>query len=89
MPAFKVTTPDPSNRQKKGGKAQMELDEDGKKRLTEAYLRELCEENGQYETPKLNDTLYLHFKGFRIIESLEKYTDLKSLWLESNGIDKI
>lgn len=31
----------------------------------------------------------MHFKGFQKIESLEKYSELKSIWLESNGIDKI
>ena len=51
-----------------------EKDENGKNVITERYLRELCEENGQYATPALNDALYLHYKGFRTIENLEAYT---------------
>jgi hypothetical protein len=42
----------------------MDKDEDGHNILTERYLRDLCEENGQFSTPALNDTLYLHYKGF-------------------------
>jgi len=41
----------------------METDENGFNKITERYLKELCEENGQFATPHLNDTLYLHYKG--------------------------
>jgi hypothetical protein len=67
-------------------KAVMELDETGYNAITERFLRDLCEENGQFLTPHLNDTLYLHYKGFRKIEKLDKYINLKSIWLECNGI---
>ena len=44
-------------------KAVMEQDENGFNIITERFLKELCEENNQYVTPHLNDTLYLHYKG--------------------------
>jgi dynein assembly factor 1 len=48
-------------------KAVMAEDEEGNKIITEKFLQDLCEENMQYVTPHLNDTLYLHYKGFRKI----------------------
>ena len=58
-------------------------------KMTGEALIKACVENEGYETPALNDQLYLHFKGFRRIENLEPYTELKALWLESNGIEKL
>jgi len=62
--------------------------------MTREFLRDHCKQermkkNDLYTTPSLNDKLYLHYKGFRKIESLEEYTSLKVIWLEGNGIDKI
>ncbi|KAJ3039945.1 hypothetical protein HDV00_011611 [Rhizophlyctis rosea] len=57
--------------------------------MTERYIKHLCKEQKLYSTPELNDKLYLHFKGFAKIENLEKYTGLKSIWLEGNGITNI
>ncbi|CAM9645077.1 unnamed protein product, partial [Phaeothamnion confervicola] len=54
--------------------------------MTPDAIREAAVEDGGYETPELNDTLYLHFRGFRKIEGLDEYTGLKALWLGSNGI---
>eukprot|EP00347_Sterkiella_histriomuscorum_P004474 403360327 len=70
-------------------KAVMEKDAEGNNIITEKFLKDLCEENLQYVTPHLNDTLYLHYKGFKKIQNLEKYANLKSIWLECNGITKI
>uniref|UniRef100_A0A3B3HXF6 Dynein axonemal assembly factor 1 n=1 Tax=Oryzias latipes TaxID=8090 RepID=A0A3B3HXF6_ORYLA len=58
-------------------------------RMTAAFLRDLCKQNKLYMTPHLNDTLYLHFKGFSRIENLEEYTGLKSLWLHNNALERI
>lgn len=45
--------------------------------------------SGGYETPELNDKIYLHFRGFKKIENLEQYVSCKSIWLDSNGFSEI
>jgi len=62
---------------------------EGLPRMTAASLLKAAVEHEGYETPELNDALYLHFKGFRCIENLEPYTQLKALWLEANGFEVI
>lgn len=57
--------------------------------MTLKYLKQICKEQKGYQTPELNDILYLHFKGFAKIENMDAYFGLKSLWLEGNGIAKI
>lgn len=57
--------------------------------MTKSELARAALEHDGYATPWLNDTLYLHFKGYRRIENLEEYSGLKSLWLHSNGFGKI
>ncbi|KAG5178481.1 hypothetical protein JKP88DRAFT_328841 [Tribonema minus] len=57
--------------------------------MTPDAIRQAALEDNGYETPELNDRLYLHFKGYRRIENLEPYTAVKALWLGSNGLQKI
>ena len=61
----------------------------GLPRITKKELKCIAVDNGGYSTPYLNDTLHLHFKGYRKIENLEEYTGLKALWLNSNGFQNI
>ena len=58
-------------------------------RMTKEFLDNHCKHDKLYSAPRLNDTLYLHFKGVSTIENLEEYTGLKCLWLERNVIRRI
>jgi hypothetical protein len=57
--------------------------------MSEDLVRLICASNDGYDTPELNDKLYLHFKGFSRICNLEAFTACRSLWLESNRIEAI
>ncbi len=57
--------------------------------ITPKVLKDLCRKQGLYNTPHLNDKLYLHYKGFRVIQNLQEYTGLRVLWLEGNGLERV
>ena len=62
---------------------------DGVPRMTFNAIKVSCLRNQGWETPELNDVLYLHFAGFRKIEGLEPFYNVRTLYLESNGLDTI
>ena len=70
-------------------KPEPEKNEKGFRYITEKYCCKLCEYNGGYEYPHLNNNLYLHFQGFHKIENLDNFINLRVLYLESNLIEKI
>lgn len=57
--------------------------------MTRDEIRLSCLENDGYDSPELNEKLYLHFKGYRRIENLDQYTGCKAIWLDSNGLERI
>jgi dynein assembly factor 1 len=57
--------------------------------MSKEELLKVALKHDGYSTPSLNDTLYLHYKGYQRIENLEEYTGLKALYLHSNGLQKI
>ncbi|RKP00068.1 hypothetical protein CXG81DRAFT_27203 [Caulochytrium protostelioides] len=66
-----------------------EYDDHGNLLMTPRLLRLHCKEQKLYQTPSLNDRLYLQYKGFTQIDHLDAYTGLKTLWLQGNGIGKL
>ena len=65
------------------------IGEDGLPVMSPMALKLACMEHDGYETPELNEKLFLHFKGYRFIDNLAPYVALKTLFLESNGIQEI
>ena len=58
-------------------------------RMSPQVARKACLQNQGYELPELNEVLILNYKGFRKIEGLEEYSNVRSVFLECNGIMKI
>jgi hypothetical protein len=42
--------------------------------MTKEWIQDQCKKYQQYQTPILNDRLYLQNQGFSVIENLEEYT---------------
>ncbi|KAJ4456211.1 putative outer arm dynein light chain 1 [Paratrimastix pyriformis] len=66
-----------------------EEEEEHGPRLCTKTIQKLCVKHNLYRTPHLNESLYLHYEGFRKIEGLEEYTEARVLWLQGNAITKI
>lgn len=49
--------------------------------MSEANLKQICEMEGLYEFPEMNKKIYLHYKVIEHIAGLDKYVNLKSLYL--------
>lgn len=66
-------------------------EDDGEVRMSDRYFKNLFRKNYglYYNTFELNEKLYLHYKGFKQIENLQHFPDLKCIYLEGNGFTKI
>ncbi|KER28391.1 hypothetical protein T265_04774 [Opisthorchis viverrini] len=68
-------------------------------RMTKEFLKKHCAKNKLYQTPHLNDVLYLHYNGLRCLflevngldslTGLENQKELRSLYLAKNLLRKI
>ena len=70
---------------------QQEEEEDQGPKLTVAYIKKFLKSDDKtyYSTPELNEVLYFQCKGFRKIENLDLFPDLRCIYLQSNVISKI
>ena len=66
-----------------------DTDEKGNNVITMRYLQEVCEFDGGYKVPHLNEILYINMQHFKKIEGLEQFYNIRSLFLEGNNIEKI
>ena len=57
--------------------------------MSKEAIKKICKDVGLYNTPEINDKLYLHYKGFQSIQNLDQYIGVKALWLEGNGLAKV
>ncbi|OEH78622.1 leucine rich repeat-containing protein [Cyclospora cayetanensis] len=57
--------------------------------MTKEAIQKICHDTGLYHQPALNEKLYLHRQGFKKIENLDEYTEVRALWLGGNGIRRL
>ena len=74
------------------GEQHQDDDEDTTPVLNDKFFKKFLSQRWPYRyynTRYLNECLYLHHKGFKKIEGLDDFTELKVLYLEANGTDII
>ncbi|KAL2645497.1 hypothetical protein R1flu_013084 [Riccia fluitans] len=57
--------------------------------MTKEWLVKHCKQRGLYQTPYLNDKLYLQCQAICDIENLDDYTGVKLLYLEENCLESM
>ncbi len=58
--------------------------------MTLEAIRALCKgRKDLYENLELNDKLFLNFGGFKSLQNLQQFPQLKSLWLENNCLTSL
>ncbi|EAY22490.1 Leucine Rich Repeat family protein [Trichomonas vaginalis G3] len=67
----------------------MEEEDQKGNEITEKMIKESIKKNGGYDTPRLNEKLYLHYLSITDITNLDQFTGLRSLWLNNNAISEI
>lgn len=70
-------------------------DQDGENggavRCTRKWILDFFKKNWKqyYRTFELNEKLYFHYKGFERIENMDLFPELKCLYWEGNGVQRI
>ena len=57
--------------------------------MTKDAIRFCIKRKQWCDNPELNEMLYLHHKGFGEIRNLDDFTEITTLFLESNALAKI
>ncbi|BFI28658.1 dynein axonemal assembly factor 1 [Marchantia polymorpha subsp. ruderalis] len=57
--------------------------------MTKDWLVQRCKARGLYQTPYLNDRLYLQCQALCDLQNLEEYTGVKLLYLEENCLESM
>eukprot|EP00756_Hemistasia_phaeocysticola_P018586 Hpha_TRINITY_DN15606_c1_g11::TRINITY_DN15606_c1_g11_i1::g.100727::m.100727/K19750/DNAAF1, LRRC50, ODA7; dynein assembly factor 1, axonemal len=52
--------------------------------MTQEVISKIQKDKGFYRSPELNETLYLHYKGFERINGLSEFVNARCIWLEGN-----